>query len=49
MGGENLTNFTQDNRITEFQRPYHTWFDGSMVWGPVVGMTVYAGIRLTLK
>ncbi len=49
MGGENLTNFTQDNRITEFQRPYHTWFDGSMVWGPVDGMTVYAGIRLTLK
>jgi hypothetical protein len=49
IGGENLTNFTQDNRIAEFMKPYHTYFDGSMVWGPVVGMTVYAGIRLLIK
>ncbi len=49
FGGENLTNFTQVNRITEFMRPYHTYFDASMVWGPVMGRMVYAGIRLLIK
>jgi hypothetical protein len=49
LGGENLTNFTQDNRIVEYWKPYHTHFDASMVWGPVVGMTVYGGIRFVIK
>lgn len=49
LGSENLTNFTQGNRIVEYQRAYHTHFDASMVWGPVVGRTVYAGIRMTIK
>ena len=49
IGGENLTNFTQDKRIVEYQKPFHTHFDASMVWGPVVGLTVYGGIRLLIK
>ncbi|MCX6249116.1 MAG: TonB-dependent receptor [Bacteroidetes bacterium] len=49
LGSENLTNFTQDNRIVEYFKPYHTHFDASMVWGPMVGLTVYGGIRLTIK
>jgi outer membrane receptor for ferrienterochelin and colicins len=49
IGGENLTNFTQENRIVEYWKPFHTHFDASMVWGPVVGLTVYGGIRLTIK
>ena len=49
IGGENLTNFTQDNRIVEYWKPYHTHFDASMVWGPVVGLTAYAGIRMIIK
>jgi outer membrane receptor for ferrienterochelin and colicins len=49
LGGENLTNFVQKNRIVEYWKPYHTHFDASMVWGPVAGATVYAGIRLTIK
>jgi len=49
LGGENLTNFTQDDPITEYWKPYHTHFDGSMAWGPIVGITIYAGIRLTIK
>ena len=49
LGGENLTNFTQDDRIVEYWKPFHTHFDASMVWGPVVGLTVYGGIRLTIK
>jgi outer membrane receptor for ferrienterochelin and colicins len=49
IGGENLTNFIQDNRIVEYWKPYHTHFDASMVWGPVVGLTAYAGIRMVIK
>jgi len=49
IGGENLTNFTQKDPITEYWRPYHTHFDTSMVWGPIVGATVYAGFRYVFK
>jgi outer membrane receptor for ferrienterochelin and colicins len=49
VGGENLTNFTQKDPITEYWRPYHTHFDTSMVWGPIVGATVYAGFRYTIR
>jgi len=49
LGGENLTNFTQKDPITEYWRPYHTHFDTSMVWGPIVGATVYAGLRFAIK
>lgn len=49
LGGENLTNFTQKDPITEYWRPYHTHFDTSMVWGPIVGATIYAGFRYVLK
>jgi outer membrane receptor for ferrienterochelin and colicins len=49
LGGENLTNFTQNDPITEYWKPYHTHFDTSMVWGPIVGATVYAGLRFSIK
>lgn len=49
VGGENLTNFTQKDPITEYFAPYHTHFDTSMAWGPLVGTTVYAGLRYVLK
>jgi outer membrane receptor for ferrienterochelin and colicin len=49
FGGENLTNFRQNDPIAEYWKPYHTHFDASMAWGPVVGITIYAGIRLTIK
>ncbi len=49
IGGENLTNFRQTDPIAEYWKPYHTHFDASMAWGPVVGITIYAGIRLTIK
>ncbi len=49
LGGENLTNFRQTDPIAEYWKPYHTHFDASMAWGPVVGITVYAGIRMTIK
>jgi outer membrane receptor for ferrienterochelin and colicins len=49
LGGENLTNFRQLDPISEYWKPYHTHFDASMAWGPVVGIAIYAGIRLTIK
>ncbi|MDP4280852.1 MAG: TonB-dependent receptor [Bacteroidota bacterium] len=49
IGGENLTNYTQDARIIESQYPYHTHFDASMIWGPVTGVDIYAGVRFILK
>lgn len=48
LGGENLTGFTQKDPVTEAIAPYHTHFDTSMVWGPIVGATIYAGFRFTL-
>lgn len=49
LGGENLTGFIQDDPITEPFIPYHTHFDTMMVWGPITGPTIYAGLRFTLK
>jgi outer membrane receptor for ferrienterochelin and colicin len=49
LGCENLTNYTQKDPITEYFRPYHTHFDTTMVWGPVVGRVVYAGLRFSIK
>ena len=48
VGGENLTGFLQKDPITEPFIPYHTHFDTMMVWGPIVGMTIYGGIRYNL-
>ena len=49
LGGENLGNFTQKDPITEAFAPYHSHFDTTMTWGPIVGTTVYAGLRYTIK
>ncbi len=49
IGGENLTGFLQKDPITEPFIPYHTHFDTMMVWGPIVGPTIYGGLRYTLN
>ena len=54
VGGENLTNFKQKNVIigtrgadgridTSLKN-----FDASCIWGPLMGIKVYAGVRITL-
>lgn len=45
IGGENLTGFLQKDPITEPFLPYHTHFDAGMIWGPIVGTTLYGGLR----
>ncbi len=49
VGGENLTNFVQDNPVVSPHDPFSSSFDASMVWGPVMGRMFYGGLRYTLK
>lgn len=49
VGVENLTNFTQTNPIIASNEPFGEYFDSTFIWGPIMGRTIYAGFRLTLK
>jgi len=49
LGGENLTNFIQNNPIIDAQNPFSTTFDATNSWGPIMGINIYAGIRYTLS
>lgn len=55
IGGENLTNFTQKNVILGGAEDAagHVYaaqpsFDASAIWGPLMGVKFYAGVRFTL-
>lgn len=54
VGGENLTNFTQKNVIfgdkasNGFVNASAQNFDASCIWGPLMGVKLYAGLRLTI-
>lgn len=48
VGGENLTSFKQKNPIIGASEPWGNRFDTTMVWGPIDGAMVYAGIRVKL-
>ena len=54
IGGENLTNFRQKYVVLGtrgadgFVNPRLQSFDASAVWGPIMGVRVYAGVRFTL-
>ena len=49
LGGENLLNFKQENPIVDPENPFGEHFDASMVWGPIAGRVIYAGIRYKIK
>lgn len=48
LGGENLTNFRQLNPIVQAREPFGSQFDAGIVWGPIVGRTIYSGFRWKL-
>jgi outer membrane receptor for ferrienterochelin and colicins len=48
VGGENLNNFRQKNPIMGAADPFGKHFDAGMVWGPVVGRMIYAGMRFKI-
>lgn len=49
LGGENLNDFTQDNPILSADDPYSQYFDASLIWAPVFGRMLYAGLRWRIK
>jgi outer membrane receptor for ferrienterochelin and colicins len=44
-GGENISNYMQRNAIISAADPSSSDFDAAQVWGPVMGINVYAGLR----
>lgn len=48
VGAENLTNYRQKHPVIDAQDPYSPDFNASVIWGPLMGIKVYAGMRLTL-
>lgn len=48
VGGENLTNYRQPMAVINADNPWSNTFDPTMIWGPVRGIMVYAGIRANL-
>lgn len=48
LGGENLLDFKQNNPIINPSDPQSQYFDASLIWGPVSGRMVYAGLRTSL-
>lgn len=48
VGGENLTDFIQENPIIGADNPWGETFDSSMIWGPMHGRKVYIGVRWNL-
>jgi outer membrane receptor for ferrienterochelin and colicin len=49
VGVENLTNFKQQNPILAADNPFGEYFDSSLIWGPITGRKIYAGIRFRIK
>lgn len=49
LGAENLTNYTQQKLFIDNNQPFSPYFDGSIVWGPVNGRIIYAGMRFKIK
>ncbi len=49
IGAENLLNYYQHNVILAAAEPFGQYFDASVVWGPVTGRMLYAGLRLKIK
>jgi len=48
IGGENLLDFKQGNPIISPLSPSDKYFDASLIWGPVNGRMIYAGVRTSL-
>lgn len=49
VGGENLLNYIQPNAIIDAQNPFGSYFDASLIWGPLNGIIAYGGIRTKFR
>jgi outer membrane receptor for ferrienterochelin and colicin len=48
-GGENLTNVQQENPILASNNPFGANFDTTIVYSPIFGRAIYAGLRFKIK
>ena len=48
LGGENLTNFSQDNPVLGASDPFGPNFDTTIVYVPILGRMVYSGFRFKI-
>lgn len=48
LGGENLTNYRQKKPILQSNNPNGNYFDSSLIWGPIMGVNIYLGLRWTI-
>lgn len=49
MGGENITNYKQENPILGSEDPFGANFDSTIIYGPIFGSSFYAGFRFKIK
>ena len=48
VGGENITNYKQENGILAANDPFGAYFDSTMQYAPAFGQMYYAGLRFKL-
>ncbi|MEA1876247.1 MAG: TonB-dependent receptor [Bacteroidota bacterium] len=48
-GVENLTDFTQEHPVLAADQPFGSYFDGSLIWGPLHGRKLYVGFRFGIS
>ncbi|WP_299012565.1 carboxypeptidase-like regulatory domain-containing protein [uncultured Polaribacter sp.] len=49
LGGENLTNVQQNNPVLASDNPFGANFDTTIVFQPIFGRSIYAGLRFKIK
>ncbi len=49
IGMENITGFVVNNPIISAENPFNSYFDTTLIWGPVFGGMLYAGFRYRVK
>ena len=49
LGGENLLSEMQENQIIDAENPNSEVFDASLIYAPVMGRLIYAGLRYKIK
>lgn len=49
LGGENLTGYMLHDAIIGYDDPFGSFFDASMIWAPMMDLTIYGGFRFSIK
>ncbi len=48
VGCENIADYRQANPILSPEDPFSNSFNSTVIWGPLMGRKIYAGLRFTL-